>query len=323
MWSWDSCCKVQVAVVYSHNRTVLQIMCYLVQSNCGQAVQNTSYRKQTHWDKRSKFTRHILLCVQPWKKGLSALPCVVQRAELSRNSLTVSPRGYTNSISSKHDSCIPALIGQFLRGVPDLSDGAHVARFGWLVYILSNMRLWGTEKTHLFRKSVKQQWQVLAGTALWYYFWGILAEVDTCLAVDRKKLWFACRVACSNKQHSTRLVEIRRSEEVGWKKGVAAASKSKVRRSGPGKSMCVLNEANYQTEGGGVAQDIPMPAIAPIRKFITLLIIPCLWFMVPTTGSHFITFDLWRWESCLTLPRDEAETSQAKNKFVTGAHLCI
>ncbi|CAB1447279.1 unnamed protein product [Pleuronectes platessa] len=46
----------------------------------------------------------------------------------------------------------PTLIGRFLGGVPDLSDGTHVARSGRLVYILSNMSLRGTGNCYPFQE---------------------------------------------------------------------------------------------------------------------------------------------------------------------------
>lgn len=103
------------------------------------------------------------------------------------------------SISSNHDSCISALIGRMLWGVPDLSDGAHVARFGWLVYILSNMSLWGTEN-----------FQEMSNCTV-ILFWRILAEVDTDLAFDWESSRFASS-ACSNKQHLW-FMKIRHFEE--------------------------------------------------------------------------------------------------------------
>lgn len=119
---------------------------------------------------------------------------------------------FSASISSNPDSCISVLIGRLLWGVPDLSDGAHVARFSWLVYILSNMSLGGTENCIPSRKC-----QTVVAGLCWHctvmLFWRILAEVDTCLAVDRKHSDLHLQSVCSNKQHLMWFTKIKSSKE--------------------------------------------------------------------------------------------------------------
>lgn len=86
--------------------------------------------------------------------GDQVLPCVVPKTWISCKLYycadAVLPFGYATSISSSHDSCFLTRIGQLSERVPDLLDGAYVARLSWLVYILSNMRLWGTKKMVTF-----------------------------------------------------------------------------------------------------------------------------------------------------------------------------
>lgn len=90
---------------------------------------------------------------------------------------------------------------------------AHVARFGWLVYILSNTSLWGTENCIPSRKC-----QTVVAGLCWHcaviLFWSVLAEVDTCLPVDRKNSDLHLQSARANKQHLMWLAEIKHPKEV-------------------------------------------------------------------------------------------------------------
>lgn len=116
---------------------------------------------------------------------------------------------FPSPISSNHDSCISAPIGRSLWGVPDLSDGAHVAWFGWLRYILSNTRRWGRGSVALSRKC-----QTVVAGSRWrrsaILFWRNLAAPDTCLAVDRRNtdLHLHLQSACSNKQRLMGFIQI-------------------------------------------------------------------------------------------------------------------
>lgn len=177
------------------------VYCYISTIMCRTMVIKMSQMYNVYKKKRietlgSKFTCHRWdNFFVYYHKRLAGLACVVQGAELVLNSPTVlvlwlrrsrkcCPMAipFHASISSRHDSCISALIGRLLWGVPDLSDRA---RFGWLVYILSNMSLWGTENDIPSRKC-----QTAVAGLCWHctviLFWRISAEVDTCLAVDRK-----------------------------------------------------------------------------------------------------------------------------------------
>lgn len=147
------------------------------------------------------------------------------------------------SISSHHDSCISALIGRLLWGVPDLSDGA---RFGWLVYILSNMSLWGTGNCIPSRKCQTAVAGLCWHCTLWYYFeesWQRLTHVSRLTG----RTLICIQSACSNKQHLMWFIKIRHF----WRsEGPKCTSENKVRTSGPWRGMYLWGYANSQQREG-------------------------------------------------------------------------
>lgn len=56
------------------------------------------------------------------------------------------------SVSCIHDGCISTAIGRPLWGVPDLFEGVHVARFGWLVLHSVKHKSVRSRKLHPFQK---------------------------------------------------------------------------------------------------------------------------------------------------------------------------
>lgn len=134
------------------------------------------------------------------------------------------------SISSNHDSCISALIGSLLWGVPDLSDGAHVARFGWLVYILSNMSLWGTENCIPSRKC-----QTVVAGLCWHSTVILFWRIHVFQLTGRTQI--SIQSACSNKQQSMWFRKIRHFVEVREKRTYCI--ERKVRTLGPERA-CIF-----------------------------------------------------------------------------------
>lgn len=173
-------------------------------------------------------------------------------------------------------------------GVPDLSDGAHVARFGWLLYILSNTSLWDGEKTASLPGNVKPLWQLFAGTALWYYFEGSWQRLTLVSRLTGRSLICICKVLvqinniwCGSHGSDIRK-KFENKETRCWIINVAKNIKAWKEKKQKHKRTDLWSQTK-STEGGVVAQDTPMPANALISKLITLALILYLWFMELTT----------------------------------------
>lgn len=77
-----------------------------------------------------------------------------------------SKSSYAKKFPEKCSGSISALIGCCIRSAPDLSDGAHVARFGWLVlHSVKHQCVRHRENWPASRKC-QQQWQVFAAAVL-------------------------------------------------------------------------------------------------------------------------------------------------------------